>query len=74
MAHPSISMSDAMLEMIDERVGVDRSGWIREAIELRIILDEYADAHPSELPDDWWQDAVEAYLDEREQQPASIEA
>jgi hypothetical protein len=75
MGQPTISMSDAMLEAVDTQPGNNRSKWICEAVEMRLFiegLEEDADT-PDELPNDWWQNALEEHLNEREQ-PASIEA
>lgn len=73
MAKPSISMPDVMLAEVDERVGPDRSGWVRGAIDMKIFVEDAEDDR-DELPEDWWQDALEAYLDEYDRTPASIEA
>lgn len=69
MAKPSISMPDVMLETVDERVGPDRSEWIRGAILFRIFAEDADDR--DELPEPW-QNAISEYLEVTD--PASIEA
>lgn len=76
MAKPSISMPDQLLDSIDERVGVGRSGWIRDAISLKLKIEDEADAY-GDLPEQWWMDAINEYLDDRtftEQTAADAEA
>lgn len=72
MAKPTISMPDAMLDAIDRQPGINRSGWIRDAIDMRFFVEASSEDH-EELPEDWWQDAVEMYLSEHDS-AASIEA
>lgn len=74
MEQPSIVMPDAMLDAIDRQPGNSRSEWVRDAVEMRLFIEETEDKRMN-LPDNWWKDAVEAYFDESErEQPASIEA
>lgn len=64
-----------MLDAVDRRPGNNRSGWVRGALEMRLFVEDLEEnADTPELPDDWWQEALEEYLSDREQQPASIEA
>lgn len=72
MAKPSISMPDVMLEEVDRRVGLDRSGYVRSAIDKQIYIEDAASGH-EELPDDWWQDALDDYLERFENSAESIE-
>jgi hypothetical protein len=73
MEQPSIVMPDAMLETIDTQPGNSRSEWVRGAVDRRFFIEELEADADDELPADWWQDALEEYLSDREQ-PASIEA
>lgn len=75
MGQPSIVMPDAMLDEIDRQPGNSRSGWVRDAVAMRFLIEGYAEQAElsDELPADWWLDAVEEYLNNREQ-PARIEA
>lgn len=38
--------------------------WCRDAFEMKLFIDQLADAHPGELPDQWWEDAIEMYLND----------
>lgn len=62
MANPAISMPDTMLDTIDRQPGINRSGWVREAIDRRLYADTAVAEFDGELPDDWWEDAVDQYL------------
>lgn len=73
MEQPSIVMPDAMLVAIDTQPGNSRSEWVRDAVAMRLFVEELEEDADNDLPAEWWQDAVENYLDDREQ-PASIEA
>lgn len=73
MGQPTISMPDAMLEAVDTQPGNNRSKWVCDAVRMRLAIESTADTH-EQLPEDWWLDAVEQYLDERELPAASIEA
>lgn len=72
MAKPSISMPDVMLEEVDRRVGPSRSDWVKDAMRRKMYAEDAADGI-DELPEDWWQDAIDQYLEAFEN-PASIEA
>lgn len=70
MAHPSVSMPDSMLEEIDNQAGrQNRSGWFREAAQFRLVAGYIADAYGDELPDEWWLDALEAYIQAQKRDP-----
>lgn len=73
MEQPSIVMPETMLETIDTQPGNSRSEWVRDAITVRLFIETLEEDVDNDLPENWWQDAVENYLDDREQ-PASIEA
>lgn len=72
MGNPTINMPDAMLNAVDRQPGINRSGWVRGAVERRLYADKAADEVAEELPEDWWREAVDEYLNSLES--ASIEA
>lgn len=72
MGNPTINMPDAMLDAVDRQPGINRSGWVRGAIDRRLYADQAAADVAEELPDDWWKEAVDEYLSSFES--ASIEA
>lgn len=76
MAHPSISMSDTMLEEIDNQAGrQNRSGWFREAAQFRLVAGYISAAYDDELPEEWWLDALEAYIQSQKRDPpVAVEA
>lgn len=72
MAQPTISMPDALLETVDTQPGNNRSKWVCNAMRMRLSIETAAE-DDDQLPEDWWQDAVEMYLNEHDS-AASIEA
>ena len=65
MAKPSISMPDDLYSRIEERLGPTMSGWMQQAARRSIYIEERADEFGGKLPDGWWRDALDEYLEER---------
>lgn len=79
MRRTSVAFPDSLVKEIDDvrHSTVSRSDWMRRAVEMRLAADKLENESVGALPDEWWIEAFEEYLDEQsadKQNPVDIEA
>ncbi|WP_435075933.1 hypothetical protein [Halococcus sp. AFM35] len=77
MRRISISADEDYVDRVDDRreSTTSRAQWFRGAGRMRLVTEEKADAFAEDLPEWWWEEALEEYLDRRRgQSPEPAEA
>lgn len=62
---PSVSMSDDLFDEINDRLGPGFSQFMREAARRSMYIEDRDAEFGGKLPDDWWQDAIDEYIETR---------
>lgn len=65
MAKSSISMPDDLYDRVEERLGPSLSKWMQRAARRSMYIEDRSDEFGGKLPDEWWQDALDEYIERR---------
>lgn len=75
-ANFNISMDKEVQKRIHRRIGYEgvRSHYIERGARMALTIDEKADAHGEDLPDGWWDEGLDRYLEWRRDHPEERES
>lgn len=64
---PSISLPDDLYNRAESRTGPSFSSVVQDALRRYLVIEEVAEQYGGNLPDDWWHEALEEYVERRMQ-------